>query len=112
MFKTRLDDQFDDNIQGCDAFQAWREGYGVIAHAEETRWRIANLCRQLAADDDRRRNWVMEKLAAADRLASAAMWLVVHMTYANHIEFSGRPLAAEDFKPAPEGHCSTRATRR
>lgn len=103
MPEPRQNDRNDD-VQASDAFQAWREGYGVIVHSEETQCRIANLCRQLAAEDDRRRDWLIEKLVAADRLASAAMWLVVHMTYASHIDFSGRPLAAGDFKASPEGH--------
>jgi phosphoketolase len=48
--------------------------------------------------------WVFETLSAADRLTSAAMWLVVHMTYARTVDPSGRPLQAADFKPVPEGH--------
>jgi phosphoketolase len=32
------------------------------------------------------------------------MWLVVHETYARNIYLDGRELAAEDFKPIPEGH--------
>jgi phosphoketolase len=32
------------------------------------------------------------------------MWLVVHMTYASRIDFSGSPLGPDDFKRAPEGH--------
>ena len=47
---------------------------------------------------------VFELLAAADRIASAAMWLVVHETYARNVYLDGRPLASEDFKPSPEGH--------
>lgn len=45
-----------------------------------------------------------ELMAAADRLASAAMWLVVHMTYAHRVDLSGAPLPAEAFKNKPEGH--------
>ena len=48
--------------------------------------------------------WVFEKLIAADRLTSADMWLVVHMTYARKIDLSGRDLEADDFNAAPEGH--------
>lgn len=32
------------------------------------------------------------------------MNVVAHMTYARRIDLSGAPLAAEDFKPTPEGH--------
>jgi phosphoketolase len=46
----------------------------------------------------------VERLRAADRLANAAMWLVVHMTYARNVDFTGRTLEREDFKPTPEGH--------
>jgi phosphoketolase len=45
-----------------------------------------------------------ELLAAADRVTSAAMWLVVHETYTRRVYLDGRELAAEDFKADPEGH--------
>ncbi|HKX36674.1 MAG TPA: xylulose 5-phosphate 3-epimerase, partial [Rhizorhapis sp.] len=32
------------------------------------------------------------------------MWLVVHMTYARKVDFSGRALESDDFKATPEGH--------
>lgn len=41
---------------------------------------------------------------AADRITSAAMWLVVHMTYANSVYLDGRPLSNVDFKENPQGH--------
>lgn len=43
-------------------------------------------------------------LQAADNIASAAMWAVVHMTYARKVYTDGRSLAHADFKPSPEGH--------
>jgi phosphoketolase len=43
-------------------------------------------------------------LQAADRLASAAMWLVVHQTYARNVYLDGRHLDTDDFKRDPEGH--------
>ncbi len=43
-------------------------------------------------------------LMAADRLASAAMWLVVHMTYARRVRLDGAALSENDFKTHPEGH--------
>ena len=43
-------------------------------------------------------------LRAADQLANAAMWLVVHQTYARTVYLDGRALAAADFKENPEGH--------
>lgn len=42
--------------------------------------------------------------AAADRLASAAMWLAVHQAYAKNIYLDGRHLKLADFKPDPQGH--------
>ena len=47
---------------------------------------------------------VYRLVAAADRLASAGMWLVPHMTYARRVDLSGAPLPAEAFKVLPEGH--------
>jgi phosphoketolase len=43
-------------------------------------------------------------LSALDRLTSAAMWVVVHQTYARNVYLDGRPLATGDFKARPEGH--------
>src|SRR5690606_37970412 len=48
--------------------------------------------------------FVFDVLAAADRLANAAMWLVVHMTYAQRVYLDGRPLQVEDIKVSPQGH--------
>ena len=47
---------------------------------------------------------VFELLHATDRIAAAAMWLVVHETYARNVYLDGRELVPEDFKPNPEGH--------
>lgn len=86
-------------------FAHWAAGYGAIVHDALTQVRIHALIKNLvdqgsladAATGYRR-------LAAADRLASAAMWLVVHMTYAQSVHLDGRPLDAKDFKAHPEGH--------
>ena len=40
-------------------------------------------------------HWLMFTLAAADRLTSAAMWTVVHMTYASRVDLSGAALLVE-----------------
>lgn len=42
-------------------------------------------------------------LAAADRLTSAATWLVLHMSYARRVDVTGAPLRARDFKDEPVG---------
>lgn len=86
-------------------FSAWARGYGVIQHSDFTQIRIHALAEALVASHAAPSlAWLMEKLTAADRLASAAMWLVAHMTYARKVDLSGRPLEAADFKSAPEGH--------
>ncbi|HXG15554.1 MAG TPA: hypothetical protein VNK50_04855, partial [Calidithermus sp.] len=87
------------------AFAAWAAGYGVIRHEPLTQVRVWDLAEGLvqrgaARDPDE----VFQRLAAADRLASAAMWLTVHMTYARQVYLDGRPLQAGDFKTTPEGH--------
>lgn len=87
------------------ALQKWERGYGIIRHSDQTRERIAALTTSLvesgaASSED----LVYTALSAADRLASAAMWVVVHMTYARRVDLSGADLAADDFKSAPEGH--------
>jgi phosphoketolase len=86
-------------------FDRWAAGYGVIRHAPQTQLSIFELAqllviqRKAASPAD-----VYRLLAAADRLASAAMWLTVHMTYAQKVRWDGQPLAAEDYKETPEGH--------
>jgi len=90
---------------GDAAFAAWAKGYGPIVHGAESQVRIHALAHALAAEErvpDRAA--VYRLLAAADRIAAAAMWLVVHMTYARNVHADGRALAADDFKPEPEGH--------
>ncbi len=87
------------------AFAHWAAGYGVIRHSPLTQVRVQAMASLLAA----RGEWgdgvpVYELLAAADRVASAGMWLVVHETYARSVYLDGRDLGAEDFKPTPEGH--------
>lgn len=82
------------------AFEKWRSGYGLIKHQDETVERV-----QAVADSGRMEPANLYRLlAAADRLTSAAMWLVVHMTYAKRVDLSGAPLPGDGFKPTPEGH--------
>jgi len=87
------------------AFAHWAAGYGVILHDPLTQTRIHTLVKTLVAEGlvpDAATAY--RRLAAADRLASAAMWLVVQMTYARKVRLDGSDLAAEDFKSHPEGH--------
>lgn len=83
----------------------WAQGHGVIRHNARSTERVlalaARLVEQKRVPDAA---FVFDVLAAADRLASAAMWLVVHMTYADRVRLDGAPLQAGDFKPSPQGH--------
>jgi phosphoketolase len=85
--------------------QRWAEGFGVIEHTPATQRRIAELAHRLVKSD---KAATLEKvyavLAAADRLTSATMWVIVHMTYADRMDLTGAPLPAEAFKQTPEGH--------
>ncbi|MCP5333423.1 MAG: xylulose 5-phosphate 3-epimerase [Pseudomonadales bacterium] len=88
------------NEMTTGAFETWRKGYGPITHNEETIERVAALATSGRIDPGA----LYRILAAADRLTSAAMWTVVHMTYARRVDLSGAPLPADAFKPTPEGH--------
>jgi phosphoketolase len=85
--------------------ELWEPGYGSRRRDSQTVERIAALAARLAGRDlwtDRES--VYRILAAADRLNSAAMWLVAHMTYAQKVDPTGATAAAEAFKAQPEGH--------
>jgi phosphoketolase len=85
--------------------RVWEAGHGPIRHTPITRRRVAAMLAEVGERGEHGRGpsaW--EILAAADRVASAGMWLVVHETYAARVYLDGRSLAAEDFKPVPEGH--------
>ncbi len=84
---------------------AWAAGYGVIRHTPLTRRRVTEMVTALGERAEGGRGpSVWEILHAADRIASAAMWLVVHETYARNVYLDGRALKADDFKTVPEGH--------
>lgn len=83
---------------GDPGFERWRTGMGAIRHSRRTRERVQALVASLGRADA----WAL--FHAADRLANAAMWLVVHQTYAARVYLDGRALAADDFKATPEGH--------
>ena len=87
------------------AFATWAAGYGVIAHTPLTQLRVRAMIDELVATGalpDAATGY--RRLGAADRVASAGMWLVVHMTYARRVRLDGAPMQAEDFKLQPEGH--------
>jgi len=87
------------------AFQHWKQGYGVIRHSDTTALSAQKLAEKLvAAGHQPDTDTVYRKLAALDRLASAGLWLVVHMTYCKRVDIAGAPLSPPDFKNIPEGH--------
>ncbi|MBI2869826.1 MAG: xylulose 5-phosphate 3-epimerase [Chloroflexi bacterium] len=87
------------------AAERWAAGYGVIEHTPQTQHRIFRLAELLRAKDIQGDGVpFFEALYAADRVASAAMWIAVHETYARNVYLDGRDLAPDDFKSEPEGH--------
>jgi hypothetical protein len=60
-------------------FARWQPGFGAIRHRRETQGRVRALVASLGRDDA----WPL--FHAADRLASAGAWLVVHQTYALNV---------------------------
>jgi phosphoketolase len=87
------------------AAERWAAGYGRIQHSLETQARVFAMAQTMASQKTQGDGVpLLELLFAADRVANAAMWLVAHETYARNVYLDGRELAAEDFKPRPEGH--------
>jgi phosphoketolase len=87
------------------AMSQWAEGYGPIRHSAVTQLQLRGMADLLAARDLRGDGVpFLHLLHAADRVASAAMWLVVHQTYSKNVYIDGRSLSQEDFKDDPEGH--------
>ncbi|MBI1850898.1 MAG: xylulose 5-phosphate 3-epimerase [Planctomycetes bacterium] len=87
------------------AFARWAAGYGPIQHEVTTQCRVKALADLLASRGMKGDGTpLFDSLFAADRLACAAMWLVVHETYAQNVYLDGRDLGPDDFKPKPEGH--------
>lgn len=83
----------------------WALGYGVIQHDDLTQVRVAEMIATLVRAGSLSDAGIgYRRLMAADRIASAGMWLVVHMTYARRVRTDGAPLEASDFKSNPEGH--------
>ncbi len=88
-----------------NAKETWLKGYGVIKHKAETIKRIEELEEYLTKEKIKGDGFDLYSLLhAADLIASEALWLVVHQTYAKNIYTDGRPLKHEDFKADPQGH--------
>ena len=95
----------DAHAEHCSAFAHWRAGYGVIEHTAMTCAAVYRLAHQLVQDGTQPDlDSVYRQLSALDRLVSAGLWLVAHMTYAKRLHLDGTALSAEDFKSRPEGH--------
>ena len=87
------------------AADRWAAGYGPIHHTVETQARVFAMAELLTARGVQGDGVpLFDVLSAADRVASAAMWVVVHETYARNVYMDGRDLTPEYFKPKPEGH--------
>ncbi len=83
----------------------WARGYGPITHEVETQANLFAMAETLSAKGIQGDGVpFFDLLYALDRITSAAMWIVVHETYARNIYLDGRELTFEDFKPSPEGH--------
>lgn len=85
--------------------EVWKLGHGLRPRDLLSIRRIDEMASQLTG----RRAWpdtesVYRVLAAADRLTSAAKWLVLHMGFAHRIDVTGAPLRAGDFKKVPAEH--------
>lgn len=86
-------------------FANWSQGYGVIQHNQQIQALIRQLAERLVQEKIApSKIYVYELLFHADRITSAAMWLIVHMTFAKNVYCDGRSLSQTDFKERPEGH--------
>ncbi len=98
-------DELDRHAEVETEFARWRTGYGVFKHSLETQAAVFRLAHQLVqAGLQADLASVYRMLQAIDRIGSAGLWLVVHMTYAQRVRLDGSALGAADFKRAPEGH--------
>jgi hypothetical protein len=103
--RQRILELADAHRQADPAFAHWAAGYGVIRHDPLTQLRVRQMVHELVAlgrTPDAGTAW--QRLAAADRVTSAGMWLVAHMTYSQRVRTDGAALEVDDFKTTPEGH--------
>lgn len=86
-------------------FAHWARGIGPLRHTPATQRRVRAMVRDLVERGrlpDATTGW--QRLAAADRLCCAGLWLVAHLSYARAVHLDGRSLPPTAFKPQPEGH--------
>lgn len=103
--RQQIETRAADHRSSDPGFAAWASGHSVIEHDALTQVRVHEMVTAMVASGslpDMGTGW--RRLRAADRIASAGMWLVVHMTYAQRVRMDGVPLEAADFKRNPEGH--------
>lgn len=84
-------------------FQKWAMGYGAISHQKATQIKVQYVISELAQKGQSEAS-TLALFTAADRIANAAMWLVVHQTYASCVDLEGQPLDPNAFKTNPQGH--------
>ncbi len=95
--------------QPVSDYELWRRGYGVIQHSETTCDQARHMVSELvAAGLQPDTKSVYRKLASLDRLTSAGLWLVAHMTYTKRVDTSGTPCRPTTSKRTPR---ATRAGR-
>ncbi len=82
-------------------WNAWVRGTKIIRHAPNVVRQAKILAPALNGATAAR---FADLLWAADRIASAAMRITAHMTYATRVDAKGRALGKGDFKRTPEGH--------
>lgn len=88
-----------------NAKEKWLKGYGVIKHKAETVKRVEALEEYIKKEGLKGDGFdLYSVLHAADLIASTALWMVVHQTYAKNIYTDGRTLKHSDFKEDPQGH--------
>ncbi|WP_244361127.1 MULTISPECIES: hypothetical protein [unclassified Alteromonas] len=95
------------NAKVNDAFNEWSKGYGKIQHTSSTMNIVEKYLSQhyhAACGEQSELLNAIELLKAADRICSASMWLVAHMTYAKRVSMAGNPLNIDDFKEKAQGH--------
>lgn len=87
------------------AMARWAQGYGVIEHQPATQLQAHLMAESLLQKGlIPHLDYFFERLQALDCLTRQAMWLVVHMSYAERVYLDGRDLPANDFKQQPKGH--------
>lgn len=89
------------------AFKKWSQGYGKIQHTASTIQLVDEYMSKRVSTSKCEQPELLKAvklLIAADRVCSASMWLIAHMTYAKRVSIAGNPLNKDDFKEKAQGH--------